>query len=290
MPGFWQAILITAAMIAMVTLAVVGIWVSRMKRTSWDDHDMIRNNPHVMAYFVGFAAVQAFGVSPLMGVGLNNWWSLAWVAGGVVATSLAAAIAAWEADTLIIGERLKIDNLPQSSTARTLVRLGMFFVAASVGMGAFTGSGPSVALNVAASAMLIAGGLIAAPVFFHLTPIFTGVLLRSRIRDEDCLTSGITAAGQLVYIGLALYYAAAGGFDDLKALLVRTLLGLATAFVGGLLLALLVDKVVLTKDSLRSIHQEGQKNPVAAGALAGLLPVLAAMTSPALNGLVSALL
>lgn len=292
MSASMQAVIITVVSMLMVAGGIVGVWAWRVKHTAWDDHTELTRNFSVVSYFLGFTAVQSFGVSPLLGEGLDSWWTLAWVAGGVVAATLAAFIADWEADHLIqrvsAGLKDRLSQLPDVPLPAALVKLGVFIMTTLAVMGAFSGHSGSVALNVSAAALLIAVALVAAPVIFHLTPVLTRVLLPKRVREGN-RAAAVTALGQFVYIGLALYYATAGDFSDLKTLIVRTLVGLLAAFAGGLLLAKLIDILVLKGVTVRSLVESGG-HWEAAATLAGLLALSAGVASPALDGLVTALL
>jgi hypothetical protein len=276
--------LIATLQVVIVVLGVGGGWWLVNALTAFDDHAelWVANNWGYLVQRVGLVFVQVVGVSGLLGLDLNDWRSLAWVAGGLVWSTALAAAGFWITDWMILRTRAtafgELNRVPLSVG---LVKLGFYVGLGLIVRATFVGQAPDVATALLSIAAFTAAGLAGLVLAFHLH----GLVSRADLRAGTVaggLTEALESASVLAAVGLILHGAIAGDFTTWGDSLAGFGVALGVAYVGLYVARYVIDWFILTGEcTLRTIHAERQTG--AAALLAALLVLVAVPVSAAVN-------
>jgi hypothetical protein len=276
--------LIATLQVVIVVLGVGGGWWLVNALTAFDDHAelWVANNWGYLVQRVGLVFVQVVGVSGLLGLDLNDWRSLAWVAGGLVWSTALAAAGFWITDWMILRTRAtafgELNRVPLSVG---LVKLGFYVGLGLIVRATFVGQAPDVATALLSIAAFTAAGLVGLVLAFHLH----GLVSRADLRAGTVaggLTEALESASVLAAVGLILHGAIAGDFTTWGDSLAGFGVALGVAYVGLYVARYVIDWFILTGEcTLRTIHAERQTG--AAALLAALLVLVAVPVSAAVN-------
>ncbi len=255
---------------------LAGLWkVLNLVTRGFDDHReiLVRGNWAYLVQRLGITVAQAIGMLSSIGLGAPNRWADAgWlvIAGAWVFVLL---LAVHPVVDRAVGRHVeRPDEMRADVLAVSMVKAAFFIAFGCVVNGSLTGNAPGVATGLAATLVFtVLGGalLLGGYVLVDLANPFP---VRDGVR-EGRLASSFEATGVLVALGLIIRNAVAGDF-----------VGWGAAFVGffvtagaGLLVVyvtrLAFDRLVLTRSTLREVHESNQVP--AAALLAAFLPLVA---------------
>jgi uncharacterized membrane protein YjfL (UPF0719 family) len=304
-----QSGVVAVAKVALFLGFVVALWhlVNALTRT-FDDHDELFVNGN-WAYFVqraGLVGGQAIAMAGALDLGEAGWVDLAWFAGAGLwvlvvllvahplieramrlapATEHAEVSAAGSAtDTAPSGFDAGTDRLRRINLGASLVKAGFLVSFGLVLNATFAGRAPDLSTGLISTVVFAALGLGVLVLTYRLHDLVTPIRLRKRVRDGN-LTASVEAAGALVALGIVVRNAIAGDFRGWATSLAGFAIAVVLTLVALYVFRWLIDKVILTGVTLRSVHADDRT--VAAALTAVLLVVVALPASDALSSLLA---
>ncbi len=270
------ATLIATLQVLIVVIGVGGMWWLVNLLTEFDDHAelWVANNWGYLAQRAGFVLAQIVGVSGLLGRNLDDWSSLAWVAGGLVWSTLLAAAGFWITDWMILRTRAtRFADLNRVPLPVGLVRLGFYVGLGLIVRATLIGEAPNLRIALLSTLVFTAAGIAGLVLAYYLH----GFVSRAQSGGTvvgGALTGALESMGVLAAVGIILHGAIAGDFTTWGDSLAGFGAALGIAYVGLYVARYLVDWFILTgRCTLRTIHEQQQTG--AAALLAFLLVMVA---------------
>ena len=272
---------LTSFGIGLVEVAVfigflAGLWtLLNVLTRSFDDHDeiIVRENWAYLVQRLGITAAQAIGMLSAIGLSSPNRWSdVLWllIVGAWVSVLLLAVRPAVDKAVGRLVQRP--DEARAENLAVSIVKAAFYVAFGLVVNGSLTGSAPNWPTAIAAiTVFTVLGGalLVGAYVLIDLINPFA---VRDGVRNGR-LASSLEAAGVLLALGLIMRNAIAGDFVGWGP----ALLGFAVTAVVSMVVVYVTrwifDKLVLTRSTIRQVHEANQVT--AAALLAVSLPLVA---------------
>jgi Domain of Unknown Function (DUF350) len=242
---------------------------------SFDDHGeiFVRGNWAYLVRRLGITVAQAIGMLSSIGIHTpNRWTDVGWLA-MAGAWVLLLLLAVHPVIDQTVGRHVqRLDEARSDVLAVSLVKAAFYVAFGFVVNGSLSGSAPNWFTAVAATLVFTALGGALLIACYVLVDVANPFPLREGVRAGR-LTSSLEAAGVLVALGLIMRNAIAGDFVGWMP----ALAGFAATATAGLLVLYatrwLFDKLVLTRSTIREVHESDRVT--AAALLAAFLPLVA---------------
>jgi hypothetical protein len=255
---------------------LAGLWkLLNVITRSFDDHQeiMVRGNWAYLVQRLGITVAQAIGMLSSIGISSPNRWSdVGWLLlAGVWVFLLLLAVHPVVDQT--VGRHVsRPDEARTDVPAVSLVKAAFYVAFGFVVNGSLSGTAPGWGTAIAATLLFTALGGALLIGGYLLIDVANPFPVRDGMRQGK-LAAGFEAAGILVALGMIMRNAIAGDFVGWGS----ALAGFAITAVAGLVVLYAVrwlfDKVMLTRSTLREVHESDRVT--AAALLAAFLPLVA---------------
>ncbi len=271
-PGFFfKSLGLTSVKIAIFVAFIGAQWRLVNALTRFDDGEelYVKGNWAYWLQRISLAVAQALGMKNSVGPPTDEpLFDIFWL----------VAEGAWVLVLLLAVRRIvdkfvlyRIDNLRallDGNRAVGAVEGGFYIGFGAIIGGALSGEAPDALIGFASSALFTLLGLLTLIGVFFLHGLLTPHYSVQDGVKRGSLTTGLEAGGALVAIGLVLATAVGGDFSGWGRDIAFFTLAAVVAVVTLYVIRALIDWVVLTNCTVRSIQEQDQE--VAAATLAGL--------------------
>jgi uncharacterized membrane protein YjfL (UPF0719 family) len=280
---FWQELAAGAAAIALVVGYIALLWRLVDRLTSCDDAEELWTKGNWAYFLQRIALAGAQGLAMVSSVAPSSghpWQDLGWLAlEGLWVLVLLLAVR-WLVDLVVLRDVDNLQALLAGNLAVGAVEAGFYLGVGAILGGTLSGDAPSAGVGFASTAVFTVLGLGTLVGVYFLHELLTPYDVREAIR-RGSFAAGLEVGGALLAISIVVTMAVSGDFTGWGPDLLTFLLAVVVAIVALYGFRWLIDRVVLTSRTTRSI-QAGEE-AVASATLAGLF-VIAALPVAAVVG------